>query len=208
MKKCLSTLLLYVFLSCSLFANRADAQDNPDRAYAHDQLAAVFASWCVTPGPRGAGPTDIEYYLDNIMRTGGWTAQTNGGGNNIGYWTDRIHSDLVTAHVPVCNAPPTPAPAPAPTPVPVPVPSPGPILPTIDYTPLLQQILESQQSLLSAQQDLLASTKDIAVVVKDTNTHVVNIDRTLGQKLLDLSAFVGKYIAPAAVAWLAGAGKL
>lgn len=90
---------------------------------------------------------------------------------------------------------PVPAPVPVPVPVPVPTPTPSPVPPPIiiggtDYTRLLEQILQSQDRLLTAQQELL-------VVAKDTNTHVVNIDRTFAQTMGAVGIFVSKYIAPA-----------
>jgi hypothetical protein len=64
-----------------------------DRNYVMQQLANWYASQGLTPTGPGTGPTDINYYADKVLETGGWTNQTAQGGNNIGYWTNRIAGD-------------------------------------------------------------------------------------------------------------------
>jgi hypothetical protein len=54
-------------------------------------LAAFYKSIGVTPGPRGSGGTDIAYYADALNAHGGPTA------DNLGYFTDRIKTDLSKA---------------------------------------------------------------------------------------------------------------
>lgn len=75
-------------------------------------------------------------------------------------------------------------------------PAPAVTLPAVDYTPLLQQILASQQQLLEAQAQLLT-------VEKDTNLQVTAVGKTFGQTMGDVLAFAGKYILPAVGAWIA-----
>lgn len=89
----------------------------------------------------------------------------------------------------------TPAPAPAPTPVPVPPVVPPPVVVGMDYTAILERILESQQQLLTSQAALLD-------VSKNTNEHVVSMDRTLSQTLGSVGAFLGKYVAPAVAGYI------
>lgn len=76
---------------------------------------------------------------------------------------------------------------PAPQPVPAPV-CPPPAL-VIDYTALLKEIIEVQQEQLT--------------IEKDTNVQVSSINKTFAQSMGELGAFVGKYIAPAIVAYIA-----
>lgn len=65
------------------------ATGNPsDRNYVRQQLMAVMQQHGITPGARGSGPADLEYYTDQAMATGGWTP------GNAGYWQDRWVSDL------------------------------------------------------------------------------------------------------------------
>lgn len=67
----------------------ASASGNPtDPSYIQNQLTALYQSLGVQPTGRGTGPTDIAYYADQIANTGGWQ------GGNIGYWTNRITSDV------------------------------------------------------------------------------------------------------------------
>jgi hypothetical protein len=76
----------------------APAGGNPtDRAYVQSQLANWYASKGLTPTGPGTGPTDIAYYTDKILETGGWTNQTGKGEDNINYWTSRIPQDIAEA---------------------------------------------------------------------------------------------------------------
>jgi hypothetical protein len=76
----------------------APPSGNPmDRAYVQSQLANWYASQGLTPTGPGTGPTDIAYYTDKILETGGWTNQTGKGEDNINYWTSRIPQDLAEA---------------------------------------------------------------------------------------------------------------
>ncbi len=76
-----------------------------------------------------------------------------------------------------------------------PAPQPGPQPPTcvaplvIDYTSLLKEIVETQQEQL--------------VIEKDTNAQVSSINKTFAQTMGQVGAFVGKYVAPAIVAYIA-----
>lgn len=65
----------------------------------------------------------------------------------------------------------------------------------MDYTAILERILESQQQLLTSQAALLD-------VSKNTNEHVVSMDRTLSQTLGSVGAFLGKYVAPAVAGYI------
>ncbi len=77
------------------------------------------------------------------------------------------------------------------------VPAPA-LLPTApDYTALLQSILTSTKLLLDVQAQQLA-------LEKDTNAQVSLVHQTFSQQLADVGVFVGKYIAPAIIAYLAG----
>lgn len=87
---------------------------------------------------------------------------------------------------------PTPAP-PAPPPASVP-PAPLPPVAGIDYSPLLQQILTSQQLQIVIIQEMQKT-------IQSTNEHVVNMDRTIGQTIGGISKFVAKYIAPFVGGW-------
>ncbi len=70
-----------------------------DRDYILGQLfATVYGPYHAVPGPRGTGPLDSDYYIDQIVATGGWRNPIpTTGENNIGYWTSRISSDLERA---------------------------------------------------------------------------------------------------------------
>lgn len=70
-----------------------------------------------------------------------------------------------------------------------------------DYSKLLQAILDSENLLLKSQQSLL-------VVSKDTDQQVTSMNKTFAQTLGTVGMFVGKYIAPAIVSFLAAKGKL
>lgn len=135
---------------------------------------------------------DIVAFADGSVAD---IAIDGGGANGISFELSPPDSSLVARYRSalslglngvVGNA--SPVPVPTPTPVPTPVPTPAP--PLTDYTGLLERILESQAQLLE-------STNSLIVISKDTNTHVVNIDRTFGQTMGAIGAFVGKYIAPA-----------
>src|ERR1043165_1902971 len=61
---------------------------NPmDRNYIIQQLTQQLAAMGLQPGPRGSGVTDVQYYADQILNTGGWQ------GGNAGYWTNRLQQD-------------------------------------------------------------------------------------------------------------------
>lgn len=114
-----------------------------------------------------------------------------GGTNGPAWNTDDVRPDL---YVPVTFALPSP---PAPSPVPQPVPQPQPMpTPTIDYSDLLQEILDAQAQQIQGQLDLLA-------IAQDTNTHVKSMDKTIGETLGNFSKFAAKYIAPAIAGWIA-----
>lgn len=66
----------------------------------------------------------------------------------------------------------------------------------IDYTALLQKILEAQQQLLSAQAQLI-------LIEKNTNGQVAQINKTFGQTMARAGVWFGKYVAPAVVAYIA-----
>jgi hypothetical protein len=69
------------------FAGGATA--NPmDRGYIIQQLTNILQQHGIQPGPRGSGPGDVEYYADQIAKTGGWQ------GGNANWWTDRLASDI------------------------------------------------------------------------------------------------------------------
>ncbi len=87
----------------------------------------------------------------------------------------------------------TPTPVPVPTPQPVPSPTPAPV--DSQVVPLLERIITLQQSQLDVIQGIDQTTKE-------TQTHVINIDRTFAQTMGAFSAFVGKYIAPAVTGFL------
>ena len=78
-------------------ATSPDGGNPTDRNYVRSQLANWDASQGLTPTGPGTGPTDIEYYVDKILETGGWTNQTGKGEQNIDYWTKRIPKDLAEA---------------------------------------------------------------------------------------------------------------
>jgi hypothetical protein len=62
---------------------------NPtDPAFIQSQLQGVYQSLGVKPTGPGSGPTDIQYYANQIAATGGWQ------GGNASYWTNRIASDV------------------------------------------------------------------------------------------------------------------
>ena len=65
-----------------------------------------------------------------------------------------------------------------------------------DYTPLLKSILEAEKQLLESQSQLIA-------VEKDTNKQVTQINKTFGQTMASVGVWVGKYVAPAIVTYLA-----
>jgi hypothetical protein len=77
-----------------LFQTATASSDPKNRDYILSQLDAWYQSLGLTPGGRGSGGLDREYYADQIVATGGWTDRTDKGENNIGYWTNRISSDL------------------------------------------------------------------------------------------------------------------
>jgi hypothetical protein len=82
---------------------------------------------------------------------------------------------------------------------PPPIVTPPPIPTNADYTVLLQQILASEAALLDAQRQSLD-------VEKDTNAQVHEMNRTIGQTLGAVAAFLGKYVAPAVGGWLVAKG--
>ena len=43
-----------------------------DRAFVLAQVLRVMADWGVTPGPRGSGVGDFEYWTDAIVNAKGW----------------------------------------------------------------------------------------------------------------------------------------
>ncbi len=53
----------------------------------------AFGRQCV-PGPPGSGAVDIDYYTTQILDSGGWVNPTPDGRNQIGYWSDKIGTDL------------------------------------------------------------------------------------------------------------------
>lgn len=68
--------------------------DPMNRDYVLSQLKTLYGTYGASPGARGSGATDAEYYADEILKTGGWTDKTARGENNVGYWTDKIGKDL------------------------------------------------------------------------------------------------------------------
>lgn len=138
--------------------------------YAHDIVA--FADGTVVDiavDGGGANGPSYEVSPPDSSLIGRYRSATSLGLNGV-----------VPGSTPVHPVPPVP-----PVPPVVPPPVTG-----LDYTPLLERILDSQQQLLQAQTDLL-------VVTKDTNAHVVSMDHTIGETIGNVSKFVGKYIAPA-----------
>lgn len=150
--------------------------------------------------PKGSGhfySTDIVIYKDGDYAD----ILGDAGGANTPYWGAQHDPSLIFRWRPPVDPGDGTQPPPVSQPVPPPVvtmPQPSPVVTQppaasgsiFDYTPLLQQILDSQNQLLQ-------STSAILEVSKDTNKHVVNIDRTFGQTMASVGAFVGKYIAPA-----------
>ena len=120
---------------------------------------------------------DRPYWVARI------TEDPNGQGSAWAYWVHRMEIGDGVGRAAPCGVPP-PDPA-LPTPA-----------PSVDYSPLLQQILTSQQLLIEA-------TTELLVVSKNTNEHVINIDRTFAQTMGAVSKFASKYIAPAIVAFVA-----
>src|SRR5213596_3486801 len=84
--------------------------------YIVEQLTLFYKFLGLVPTGRGTGPTDIAYYAEVVAQTGGWTHRTAEGGDNIGYWEDRIKADLIAAKIPfggtITDAPPSPQDAP------------------------------------------------------------------------------------------------
>lgn len=71
----------------------ANEQDPLNRDYIRARLTDYYKTLGLTPSARGSGSTDIEYYIDQVLATGGWTAKNAKGENNIGYWQGRIAAD-------------------------------------------------------------------------------------------------------------------
>jgi hypothetical protein len=70
-------------------ASSSPASTDPmNRDYIRSQLTTLYQGLGKSPTGRGTGPTDIDYYIDKIIETGGWTPQ------NAGYWQNRIPQDV------------------------------------------------------------------------------------------------------------------
>lgn len=138
---------------------------------------------------------DIVAFADGSIAD---IAVDGGGANGVAFELSPPDASLVARYRSALSlgltgmVPGTPVPTPTPAPLPDPAP---PVTPGTNYTPLLERILESQAQLLD-------STNALLVISKDTNTHVVNIDRTFAQTMGAVGAFVGKYIAPAVTGFL------
>lgn len=97
------------------------AVDVRDRDFVRAALRDLYASYGYLPTGPGTGPTDIEYYADVVIQTGGWTHHTDRDEDNINYWTDRVREDLIKAGMPILpplgtSTPPVPVPEPPPPP--------------------------------------------------------------------------------------------
>lgn len=129
--------------------------DVKDRAFVLAGLTALYATLGVRPTGSGTGATDIAYYADKVIETGGWTSNTERNENNIGYWSGRIKSDLEKQG----------------TPLPGPGPSLPPPAPSEDLKPRLAALeelvahqgaqLESQRQRLELYQALEQRVKDL-----------------------------------------------
>lgn len=145
-------------------------------------------------GDHAGGPGYATDYLISINEGFvGYDLLGDGGGENRPQWlgpeggAEIIARNVNNAANPVGEPSPAPVPVPVPSPTPVPVPNPS---PSVDYSRLLERIIELQSTQLLRIDETL-------VVVKDTNVRVTNLDRTVAQTLGSISKFVGKYIAPA-----------
>jgi hypothetical protein len=188
----------------------AAAQDCPVKHLALTALdhAAMEAAYTASfrglyhrdpTGAPGSGPDDIGYWIGSYDHYGAYSDTVCRAGWNA--YTETRLSGLASADpalgdqparfqpkgtsIEVLPVPPSPAPSPA---------GAGPV--AIDYTPLLQQVLAAQQQLLMSQRQLLS-------VAQETNAHVVHIDRTVAQTVGRAAAFLGKYVSPAVLAWMA-----
>src|SRR5678815_328957 len=66
------------------------------RPFITQQIVPIYQRYGAVPGPRGSGPTDLEYYIDIVIEKGGWVNPNTTGGSNIGYFTDMIQLDRET----------------------------------------------------------------------------------------------------------------
>lgn len=146
--------------------------DPSDRGFIRRELTKVYASWCVTPTGSGTGATDIEYYIDKIIETGGWSHDTPRHEDNIGYWTDRIKSD---GHFVTCGGG-----SPAPTPVPGPSQS--------DMDSLKGDILELRVQVTQLKQALEDKQRQIESVDQRVTDEQANRETAVGQVNLRLDS--------------------
>lgn len=146
------------------------------------------------PGAENAafyGPANAWVRVNRVIEPNGQIIKilTDSGaspasGNGPAWNFDDIRPDL---YVRVMASAPPPVYVPPPVIVPPPTPS-------VDYSTLLQQILELQRLQLEKADANLT-------IAKDTNAHVVSMDRTLTQTLGSFSKFAAKYIGPALATW-------
>lgn len=160
--------------------------------------AIILPDGSCVDGDHGSGPGYATDYLISASEGFvGFDLLGDGGGMNAPQWigpesdAEMVKRNLANFAEPFALGGdvvvPTPTPTPTPTPVPTPTPAPA---PGVDYSPLLQEILNSQQLQIRI-------IEEIQRISADTNVRVTNMDRTLTQTLGSISKFIGKYIAPA-----------
>ena len=77
-----------------------------------------------------------------------------------------------------------------------------PVAQTLQPVPLAPPV-DVQKAILDAVTQLLATQQSLLTVSRDTNAQVAAINNTWTSTLADVGIFVGKYIAPAVLSWLA-----
>lgn len=155
--------------------------------------AIILPDGSCVDGDHGSGPGYATDYLISVNEGFvGYDLLGDGGGTNAPQWigpesdSEMVNRNRANFADPFAMGGDVVVPTPTPTPTPVPpAPAPG-----VDYSSLLQEILNSQRL-------QIIILEDLQKISKDTNEHVVSMDRTLTQTLGSISKFVGKYIAPA-----------
>jgi hypothetical protein len=131
----------------------------------------------------------------------GFMVSSGNARDNVGPMSVQERSNVVLfaasdrADYTFATAPPAP---PAPTPVPTPTP-----VPPSDLSSLVEKVISIQNTQTDILDQVVGLVQQQIVLEKDTNTHVVNIDKTFAQTMGAVATFVGKYISPAVLAWIA-----
>lgn len=166
-------------------------------AYAVNQIDPRFGLRFKQSGAHAVRPTDgVSLATDVLLwRDGGQVIDVMSDRNPSWGMTpgDVQPSNQWIQPLPELDDAPVPAPQPLPPPTPAPAPQPTPSA-GVDYSPLLQQILNSQQLQIVIIQEMQKT-------IQNTNEHVVSMDRTLTQTLGSISKFVGEFIAPSVATW-------